>query len=133
MMINVELDDSYNWLAKEFVEFLCRELSILPLKLDIVTENMDENIGQCIDVDKDSYLILVKTLNRDIDRVFITIAHEMIHVKQYMTQELGRILDEQSHIPYDDRWWEIEAYNMSFPLVKKFSEMLNFFSKPLDV
>ena len=77
MMINIELDDSYDWLAKEFVEFLCQELSILPRSLDIVSEDMDENVGQCIDVDEGSYLILIKTLNRDIGRVFITIAHEI--------------------------------------------------------
>ncbi len=133
MMINIELDDSYDWLAKEFVEFLCQELSILPRSLDIVSEDMDENVGQCIDVDEGSYLILIKTLNRDIGRVFITIAHEMIHVKQYMTQELGRTLDEHSHIPYEDRWWETEAYERSVPLLEKFSETLTFFSKPLDV
>ena len=124
MTINIELDDSYDWLAKEFVEFLCSELSILPHRLDIVTEDMDENVGQCIDVDEGSYLILIKTLNRDIGRVFITIAHEMIHVKQYMTQELGRLLDEQQHVPYEERWWEQEAYERAVPLLEKFAKNL---------
>lgn len=129
MILTTKLDLKYEELANVFAEFLCKELSVMPRELHIVGTDLDEGVGQCIDIDEESYLILVKESGRRLEQIFITIAHEMIHVKQYMTQELGRILDEHSHIPYEDRWWETEAYERSVPLLEKFSETLTFFSK----
>lgn len=129
MILTTKLDLKYEELANVFAEFLCKELSVTPRELHIVGTDLDEGLGQCIDVDEGSYLILVKESGRRLEQIFITIAHEMVHVKQYMTQELGRLLDEQSHVPYEDRWWEKEAYEKAVPLVEKFSETLTFFSK----
>jgi hypothetical protein len=78
----------------------------------------------CFDESEGNFTILVKETERNIGEVFTTIAHEMIHVKQYMTQELGRLLDEQSEVPYDQRWWEKEAFEKAVPLVEKFSKKI---------
>jgi len=124
MILYTELDRSYVRLVEIFVEFLCFELSICPREIVILGEDINGGLGQCIDVDEDSFLILVKETGRDIGQIFTTIAHEMIHVKQYMTQELGRLLDENRDLSYDSRWWEREAYEKSVPLVEKFTQKI---------
>lgn len=122
MILSTKLDHSYDRLVNRFVEFLCSELSVRPREISIIGTDLDDCLGQCIDIHNDSYLILVKEDGRDIGQVFTTIAHEMVHVRQYMTQGLGRLLDEQQHLPYMERWWEKEAYEMAVPLVEKFAK-----------
>lgn len=124
MNIIIELDNEYNQLIKRFVKFLCKELCILPREIIIANCDVKENNGMCIDENKGKYIILVKQKDRDIGQVFTTIAHEMIHVKQYMTQGLGHFLDTQSDVPYLERWWEKEARENSVPFVEKFSKLI---------
>ena len=124
MILTTRLDNKYDRLANQFVKFLCRELCILPQHVAIIGYDLDDNCGMCFDESEGKFTILVKEEGRNIGQVFTTIAHEMIHVKQYMTQELGRLLDEQQHIPYMERWWEKEAREKSVPLVEKFSKKI---------
>ena len=124
MILSTSLDCKYDRLVSEFVQFLCDELDVRPRKIDVVGTDLFENLGMCLDVEDESYLIFVKETGRRIDQIFITIAHEMIHVKQYMTQELGRLLDEQRQVPYEERWWEQEAYERAVPLLEKFAKNL---------
>lgn len=124
MILSTSLDRKYDRLVSEFVQFLCDELGVRPRKIDVVGTDLFENLGMCLDVEDETYLILVKETGRRVDQIFITIAHEMIHVKQYMTQELGRLLDEQQHVPYEERWWEQEAYERAVPLLEKFAKNL---------
>jgi hypothetical protein len=80
----------------------------------------------CIDESEDEFIILVKEQSRDLQDMFITIAHEMIHVKQHMKENLGWFLDNYGDIPYRERWWEKEAFDKSVPLVVKFAaHMIN--------
>lgn len=112
-------------LVEKFVEFLCSELKIYPTKICISSYEEDNDIlGMCIDESPNEYIVLVKEKDRNIGEVFTTIAHEMIHVKQYMRENLGWFLDNRSHIPYHDRWWEKEAFTQSVPLVEKFAKGL---------
>ena len=122
MILSTQLHHSYDHLADAFVQFLCDELSVLPREITILGQDIDDGLGLCIDITPDSFLILVKESGRNVGQVFTTIAHEMIHVKQYMTQELGRLLDEQKDVPYEQRWWEREAYEKAVPLVEKFAK-----------
>jgi hypothetical protein len=124
MKLNTSLNSSYEKLVNPFIQFLCAELKIFPREISVVAENTDDCVGMCIDVDEDSFLILVKEENRNLGQIFTTIAHEMIHVKQYMTQELGRLLNEESYIPYEERWWEKEAFENAVPLVEKFAKII---------
>ena len=68
------------------------------------------------------------------EHMMITLAHEMVHVKQYATGELrdyvkstslnrwqGKIVDD-SKINYWDRPWEIEAFGREFGLYARFKE-----------
>jgi hypothetical protein len=111
--------------VEKFARFLCDELQIRPAKVTIVPYGLnDGTLGLCLDESDDEFIVFVKEKDRDIGCICTTIAHEMIHVKQHMTQELGRLLDEQSHVPYKDRWWEKEAYENAVPLVEKFVKTL---------
>lgn len=109
----------------KFVDYLINELNVIPEKLVVANhDSSDDNLGLCIDLSSTEFLILVKTDNRNIGEVFTTIAHEMVHVKQYMKENLGWFLDNRSHIPYHERWWEREAFEKSIMLVEKFAKGL---------
>lgn len=124
MHLTTHLNGRYDRLVNEFVKFLCKELCILPRSITIVGYDLDQDFGLCFDDNDGEYTILVKESDRNMGQVFTTIAHEMIHVKQYMTQELGRLLDEQQDTPYEQRWWEKEAFENAVPLVEKFAKNL---------
>ena len=109
MIIDVCIDEECDSLAEDFVKYLCKEFSILPRKVSIEVYDLVGNRGMCIDDNDGEFTILVKH-NNDLGQLFTTIAHEMIHVKQYMTQDLGRLLDESTDVDYGSRWWEEEAF-----------------------
>jgi hypothetical protein len=111
-------------LVEKFVRFLCEELAVFPTSITIVPFDEKDCVGICIDESDTEFLILVKEDGRNIGEVFTTIAHEMIHVKQYMKQNLGWLLDQHNHIPYEQRWWENEAFTNAIPLVEKFAKKL---------
>lgn len=104
------------------------ELSIEPLKIGVASCDLSESMctGMCLEsVDGDgNFLIFVDEKDRNLTKVFVTIAHEMVHVKQYMNENLGWLLDNRSDIPYESRWWEIEAFEKSVEYVKKFAEII---------
>ena len=118
----IETSISHAAIVKSFVRFICSELNIKPKRITIAEwEELEGNtIGLCIDESEDEFIILVKEQTRTLHEILITIAHEMIHVKQYMLQHLGWFLDNHGHIPYHKRWWEREAFSHSVPLVKKY-------------
>jgi hypothetical protein len=112
-------------LVENFAVFLCRELDIMPLKVTIAPYELDDGIlGLCLDESDDEFIVFVKEQDRNIGQIFTTIAHEMVHVKQYMKENLGWFLNNRKDIPYLDRWWEVEAYSNAVPLVEKFTETL---------
>lgn len=116
---------NYAPLVERFATFLCVELDIRPRTITIASYEPDDNtLGICLDESEDEFIILVKDKGRNITDVFVTIAHEMIHVKQYMKENLGWFLDNRSDIPYLERWWEKEAFSFSSPLVEKFTKIL---------
>ena len=125
MIIEVEELDVV--LTENFIKFCCDELDIIPQHIKV--EGWDDPfkngaLGLCYEVNNDNeYLIMVSKKNRNATEIYNTIAHEMIHVKQYMKQDLGNFLD--AHKPaYNDRWWEIEASKKSSNLVKKYVDIL---------
>lgn len=110
-------------LVENFAVFLCRELDIMPLKVTIAPYELDDGIlGLCLDESDDEFIVFVKEQDRNIGQIFTTIAHEMVHVKQYMKENLGWFLDNRKDIPYLDRWWEKEAFSMAVPLVENFAK-----------
>lgn len=118
-------DTQHKVLTERFVEWLCIELQISPRSIEVHTQDdIDGVYGLCMDVSEDEFVILVKTKNRTVTDWFVTIAHEMIHVKQHLKENLNHWLHSCSDIPYMQRWWEIEAFGQSGPLVEKFAKGL---------
>jgi len=123
MSIEVQMKDSR--LVEKFTKFLCHELDVFPCRITVASHEADDgNLGLCIDETEDEFIILVKESNRNIGEVFTTIAHEMIHVKQYIKENLSWFLANRSNIPYMERWWEKEAFAGAVPLVEKFAKTL---------
>ena len=114
-------------LVEKFVKFICDEYDIRPKKISIcnMDKNKDSVLGLCLDTSEDEFIILVKEEGRNIGQIFNTIAHEMIHVKQYVKENLGWFLDNRGHIPYIERWWEVEAFRNSAALVEKFAKTIS--------
>jgi len=112
-------------LVTDFVNFTCKELNINPEKITVASWDVGKEIhGICIDESDTEFIILVNEAERNLTEVFTTIAHEMIHVKQHMKENLGWFLDNCSYIPYLERWWEKEAFSLSLPLIEKFVKTL---------
>ena len=122
-IINTEIGNPK--LVEKFTDFLCRELGIMPLKVTIIPYEVDDGtLGLCIDESEDEFLLLVREKGRDIGCVFTTIAHEMIHVKQFLKDNLNHWIHTCWDTPYHERWWEVEAFADSVPLVEKFAKTL---------
>lgn len=112
-------------LTEDLVRFLCLELDIAPSRVTIASYEEEDNIlGLCLDESDSEFIVLVKEQGRNIGEICTTVAHEMIHVKQYMKENLGWFLDNRRGIPYLERWWEKEAFGNAVPLVEKFTKTL---------
>ncbi len=100
------------------------------LDIKIVLKKISEADGLCIKQDKYKYLIeLNKNLN--FENLLITLAHEIVHVKQYVTMELkvwnilGKDVDvwrgrRFRNLNYDDQPWEMEATDLEVYLFQDF-------------
>jgi uncharacterized protein YjaZ len=124
MIVNVtNLDHK---LTVDFVTFCCEQLNIKPKTIYVNGYNdmTDTLKGYCIDVEEDVFTVAVSIKDRNITEIYTTIAHEMVHVKQYMTQNLTRFLAGQDEVGYYTSWYEREAREKSFDFVKKFVDIL---------
>lgn len=126
MIIDIDVHEEYDALVEDFVYYICKHYGILPRRVSIETADLVGNRGLCFDDSDGEYTILIKKSN-DMGQMFATVAHEMIHVKQYMTQSLGKLLDEKIELPYESRWWEEEAFNGAVPLVESFANKIKLF------
>lgn len=124
-MTVIKVETSYPKFLEQFAQFLCVELDIKPAKITIVPYEMDDGtLGLCLDESEDEFLVFVKEKGRDIGGMCTTIAHEMIHVKQFLKDNLNHWIHTCWDTPYHKRWWEVEAYTDSIPLVEKFAKTL---------
>lgn len=127
--MQIEVVDLDPVLTEKFVKFCCDEMRVYP---DYITiEGWDEPLkngatGLCYQVNyQEEFLIQVFKGTRNLTEVYDTVAHEMIHVKQFMTtQDLEAQLSSIHKPIYEERWWEKEASKKSFGLVKKYVDML---------
>lgn len=94
--------------AYSMAEFVCNKFDIDPdVEISFRRLTNDRSIGGCIQVDANEYEIDIKRSLRLRD-MLTTLAHEMVHVKQY---ELGELTQEnESEYDYWDKPSEIEAH-----------------------
>jgi hypothetical protein len=96
------------------VDLFCSALDIQKPNLHIFTDSTISPNGACYRNSDDDFMIVLK--ERDHGDMMVTLAHEMVHVKQYLLDGLSDKWD--SSIPYMERWWEQEAYEKEVELTK---------------
>lgn len=98
------------------VKFFCDLLGIdIPCHLHIFVDDDLQVNGQCFYNGHDEFMVVLK--NREEGHMLVTLAHELTHVKQYKCDNLEDRFD--SSVPYQDRWWEQEAFENEVTLVKE--------------
>lgn len=125
--MQIEINDLDETLTENFITFCCEELDIKPeiLTVDGWETPFPKNqkaTGLCYEINNGEYWIMTQTKNRNLTEVYITIAHEMVHVKQFIKQNLSDKYSKKR--PHHDRWWEREANAKSVELVKKYVDIL---------
>ena len=97
----------------------------------VIPEHRNPDIKRLV---KDFYIGICKTKTRKLKT--LAIAHELVHVKQYLTGKLRYVgrhqhlvywkesnLGRLSDIPYDDQPWEKEAYKKSDELLEEYERI----------
>jgi hypothetical protein len=106
--------------------FVCQKFGITPnIEINFRRMSNDLNYGYACHVDGNDYEIDVKRSLRMRD-MLITLAHELVHVKQYVKGEMPEKLSEGD---YWDRPHEIEAHGRETGLFIRWSEQSNLANK----
>lgn len=126
-----------NKIKRERVEELARfvHAKLMPRKaVEVNIEIGDfDTFGLCGQIDDYEYEIELKDTN--ITQMLITLAHEMVHVKQYARNELRQLVRQPMYrwkkeylpldTPYFDQPWEKEAYALEEQLYNEWSATRN--------
>ena len=125
--MKIEVTDLDPVLTEQFVTFCCKELDISPNYIYVEgwdTPLFNKANGLCYEVEHDyEYLIMVQTKDRNITEIYNTVAHELVHVKQFIKEDLVNHIEKEKPI-YSERWWEKDASKNSVELVKKYVDIL---------
>jgi len=128
--------------TKEFigtvVKFFEKELKLTnsKFKLDVYTKyNMsaEEGCRGSVTLVGPKYLIMLIDSKLDMERLVLTIAHEMVHVKQYARGQIKEIrgrktkywMGKKVRKGYFEQPWEIEAFSKERILANKIFEIIN--------
>ena len=78
----------------------------------IVGDDVMEETGRCYpSTDNSQFMITIKEEKRNLSEVYLTLAHEMVHIKQFLYQDLqGYRKSRSKDIAYRELWYEKEAY-----------------------
>jgi Zn-dependent peptidase ImmA (M78 family) len=104
------LDKSF---IQNAVKLFCIALGIKIPTILIYTDETIKPNGVCYRNDETEFMILLKDGRSDAETM-ITLAHELVHVKQYLVDDLSNKFDNS--IPYTERWWEQEAFKLEVDL-----------------
>lgn len=102
----------------KIILLFCGALGIEVPNLHVFVDDTIGVAGACYQNDYDDYLIALR--QQDYGQMIVTLAHELVHVKQYVLDGLAEKWD--TSIPYRERWWEIEAYEKEVELTKMLIE-----------
>jgi hypothetical protein len=101
--------------TKKAVQLFCSVLGIDNPCLHIFVDSTIKVTGACYQADKNDFMIVLQDQPCD-GQMMVTLAHELVHVKQYLQNDLAAKFD--ATIPYMERWWEQEAYEKEVELTK---------------
>lgn len=119
------------WYARSMAEFCIKHLMPCMRTLNIIIKlkSTKDAMGYCLELDDNrSFEIEVdKTLR--LRRLIETVAHEMVHVKQYARRELhpahskwmGKTINPKK-VSYWDLPWEVEAHGREVGLFIRWAE-----------
>ena len=126
--------------AQFFANLLMDPRMVRNLEIDVEVEPGLDVMGECINEDdtKNSRYFTIRLNRNHSDDIIKTLAHEMVHVKQYAKNELGKQLrvsrgglkittqwqgndwnPKRKEDAYFDAPWEIEAYGREVGLYAK--------------
>ena len=119
--------------AKKMVEFCASTLMPRIKNLDITVSLCKPKgaMGYCLELDEKEFEIEVDK-TQPLRKVLETVAHEMVHVKQYVRRELnpmtqawmGKTVNPEK-VSYWDLPWEIEAHGREIGLFIRYCEANN--------
>jgi hypothetical protein len=112
--------------AFSMAAFVCQKFGIAPnIEINFRRMSNDLNYGYACHVDSNDYEVDIKRSLRMRD-MLITLAHELVHVKQYVKKEMPKKLSEGD---YWDRPYEIEAHGRETGLFIRWVEQNNLIDK----
>jgi len=112
--------------AFSMAAFVCQKFGIAPnIEINFRRMSQDNNYGYVCHVDGNDYEVDIKRSLRMRD-MLTTLAHELVHVKQYVKGEMPEKLSEGD---YWDRAHEIEAHGRETGLFIRWAEQLNLANK----
>lgn len=124
-------------LCREAVRYFATQLlskrTLNNITIRLIFSDEIRDCATCVQNNKRSYTIIVKN-NMGVRKTLLSIAHEMVHIKQWATGEMKdyiRIAEKcrwqgkryNSNDDNDDYWsqpWEIEAFGREIGLYKTF-------------
>lgn len=114
---NYSNDDLFHSLYSKYniVEEFAKLLQIEQLDFDLeimfvddIAEGLRSSTGICCYIEPDYYLIEIRdTKYESLGSKAKTLAHEMMHVQQFLKKDLINKIDLET--PYLERWYEVEA------------------------
>ncbi len=106
------------------------------LEIDIKLCKPKSALGYCLELDTNREFELEIDKTQPMRRMLETVAHEMVHVKQFARRELHPSTDEwygktynPKKVSYWDLPWEIEAHGREVGLFIRWCEQENLSSK----
>jgi uncharacterized protein YjaZ len=127
--------------TKEFigviVKFFEKELKLKNSSwtLDVRTKRgmRLEGIRGCVTYVGPKYLVMLIDSGLDMERLVLTLAHEMVHVKQYTRGQIKHKLGGKTYYwmgkpirkQYYDQPWEVEAFSKERVLANKIFQIVN--------
>ena len=117
--------------AQSMVKFCIKTLMPRMKTLDITVKLKNTNgaMGYCLELDDNRTFEIEADKKLRLRKLLETIAHEMVHVKQYARRELHPVTDtwcgktyNPKKISYWDLPWEIEAHGREVGLFVRWAE-----------
>jgi len=109
--------------AYSMAEYVCEKFNINPdIEISFRRLTNCQSLGGCVQVDAGEYEIDIKRSLR-MREMLTTLAHELVHVKQYELGELTQ--DNEAEYDYWDKPSEIEAHGRETGLFVRWAEENN--------
>ena len=124
--------------ARSMVKFCIKTLMPRMKTLDITVKLKNPNgaMGYCLELDNNRTFEIEADKKLRLRKLLETIAHEMVHVKQYARRELHPVHDTWCGKTYNPKktsyWdlpWEIEAHGREVGLFVRWAEQENLGNK----